>query len=155
MKVRDIFNASDADATRALYAALERRGPIGVVAMNLLRARKASDRAKVYRGRRFVGAAYEKKAWSLGELTRALTSADALAIRWGWKLDPHPPPAIPWVIYVELPTGQVSFHMRARGEGPDYAGEWDGFRDADAERIIGWAQFVLTLEAQPETETTE
>lgn len=149
MNVRQVFEASDADATRALYQALERRGPFGVVAMNLLRAQKASDRAKVYRGRRFVDAAYERKAWAMGELARALEAAPALLgvpqIEWGWKLDPEPPPLIPWVLYVDLPVGQVSFHARARGLGPDYPNEWDGKRGLSASRIIAWAESVLAL----------
>lgn len=146
MDVRQVFEASDAEATRALYAALERRGPVGVVAMNLLRAQKASDRAKVYRGRRFVDAAYEKKAWSMAQLAAALEAAPASFFLWGWKLDPEPPPLIPWVLYLDLPTGQVSFHARARGLGPEYPREWDGARGLSAERIIAWAQAVL---AQP------
>lgn len=147
MIVRDVFEASDAEATRALYRALEQRGRIGVVAMNLLRAQKASDRAKVYRGRRFVDAAYERKAWAMGQLCDVLEQnrqAGLMGI-WGWKLDPEPPPAIPWVLYVELPTGQVSFHARERGIGPDFPGEWDGARGLSAARIIAWAQSVLAL----------
>jgi len=31
-----------------------------------------------------------------------------------------------WVVYFELPQGQVSFHSPTRGSGPDYPGEWDG-----------------------------
>jgi hypothetical protein len=154
VKVRDIFAASDADATRALYAALERRGPVGAIAMNLLRAQKASDRAKVYRGRRFVDAAYDKKAWSMAQLAAALAAAPAWMFLWGWKLDPLPPPMIPWVLYVDLPTGQVSFHARARGLGPDYAREWDGSRGQSADRIIAWAQDVLAREPVPDTEAT-
>lgn len=53
---------------------------------------------------------------------------------WGWKQDPaqefHN-----WVLYVDLPNGQVSFHTAARGEGPDYAGDWDRVRDMSPTRI--------------------
>jgi hypothetical protein len=38
MTVREIFNGSDGDATRALFSRLEKLGPIGLVAINLFRA---------------------------------------------------------------------------------------------------------------------
>ena len=45
---------------------------------------------------------------------------------------PRPPM---WVLYLDLPTGQVSFHAPARGPGPDYPGEWDGQLGATPQRI--------------------
>ena len=40
------------------------------------------------------------------------------------------------MLYVDLPTGQVSFHTPARGAGLDYGGEWDGAVDVSRERIM-------------------
>lgn len=134
-----IYAGSDAAATKALYAALEAKGPLGLIALNLFRAQKASSRAKVYRRRCHKGAAYDKKEWSLRQLCDVLARESSLT--WGWKEDPaqsfHK-----WVLYVDLPTGQVSFHA-ARPLTPDrYEGEWDG-RHLSAERIIRYTDAVL------------
>lgn len=150
-QVLRVFDGSDGEATKRLYASLEQRGPAGVIAMNLFRAMKASARAKVYRGGvpgrgSYRGMAYDRKQWAIDQLVLALTRhADDLGLRWGWAEDPHQP-VHRWVIYVELPTGQVSFHTLARGRGAAYAGPWDGVRDAGPGRICRWCAdlFVQT-----------
>src|ERR1700676_464322 len=58
--ILSIYAGSNGDATKALYASLEKRGPVGLIALNLFRACKASERAKIYRGRSYKGAAYDK-----------------------------------------------------------------------------------------------
>jgi hypothetical protein len=146
MTVQEIYAGSDGAATRSLYAELERRGPIGILARYLLTAQKASERAKVYRGGiRGVGSyrslAYDKKNWSLEQLAAVLSEHGAqLGIAWGWKEDPaqefHNQ-----VLYVDLPTGQVSFHASSRGKGPDYPGDWDE-QHKSAERIVAWVEQV-------------
>lgn len=139
-EVMTIYLGSDADATRALYAELEALGPIGVIAMNLLRAQKASERAKQYR-RRFKGDAYAKKQWSMDNACKALLEHGA-GMRWGWGLDlaqlvhKH-------VLYVDTPSGQVSFHSEFRGEGPDYPGEWDGVAGMSPDRVTRWCATLL------------
>jgi len=121
---------------------------VGVIAMNLFRAQKASARAKVYRGGvrnlgSFRNLAYEKKNWSLHNLCAALVEHGAgLEITWGWREDPNQE-FHRWVLYIELPTGQVSFHAAARGVGPDYLRDWDGCK-ASAERIVEWVEKVLS-----------
>lgn len=144
-----VYEGSDADATRALYARLVELAPRGVVAMNLIRTLKASTRAKVYRGRSGRGGpsyramAYDKKDWSIGELCRALVSnADAIPV-WGWGFDKK---AIGFehVLYVDLPgAGQVSFHTSLRRDGLDYAGAWDGIVGVAPRRICLWTEAVL------------
>ncbi|HEV8695811.1 MAG TPA: hypothetical protein VGQ93_16740 [Lysobacter sp.] len=149
MTVKSIYSGSDAAATRALYARLQTLcGPAGVIAMDLFRAQKASARAKVYRGgvrgvASFRDLAYEKKNWSLQNLCAALAEhAAGLGITWGWREDPaqsfHN-----WVLYVELPTGQVSFHAATRGLGPDYPRDWDGWK-LSAERIVEYVDKLLS-----------
>lgn len=146
-----VYRASDGDATRALYARLELMAPRGIVAVNLLRTCKASERAKAYgraRGGRgapnYRAMAYDKKDWAIGELCRALVPlADDLGIAWGWGLDPK---AVHFenVIYVEAPgAGQVSFHTHYRRDGPDYAGRWDGVVGDAPRRICRWVEAVL------------
>ena len=129
MSTRDeilaVYDGSDGEATSALYRRLEALGPAGVIAMNIFRAHKSSARAKLY-SRRYKGAAYGKKDYSLGLLCSALgRHAEALGIRWGWAVDAKQE-VHKHVLYVDLPTGQVSFHTEHRLEGPDYTGEWDG-----------------------------
>lgn len=127
-----VFGGSDGEATRSLYERLARLGPAGVVAMNLLRAQKNSDRAKLYRGGDSGGSyksqAYGRKQWALEQLASELTkhARGAGVESWGWKIDPAAEGPYRWVLYVDLPDrGQVSFHSPIRGEGPDYYGDWD------------------------------
>ncbi len=130
--ILSVFQGSSGDATIALYDELRGLGPAGTVALELFRAQKSSSRAKVYRGGGFRGKAYDKKQWAMDNLARALTELGALP--WGWKLDPKQE-FHNWVLYVDLPNGQVSFHTAARGAGPDFAGDWDGVKDASATRV--------------------
>ncbi|MDE2097871.1 MAG: hypothetical protein KGL39_11530 [Patescibacteria group bacterium] len=147
MTAYEIYKGADGEATKALYAELEARGPIGVVAMNLFRAQKCSERAKIYRGRRFKDAAYDRKQWSMGLLCAALQAhAAELQIRWGWKLDEGAEFA-KWVLYVDLPQGQVSFHSPARGEGPHYDPDWDGAAGWSPTRIIAFCEQLRRVAA--------
>jgi hypothetical protein len=149
MNAWSIYKGSDGDATRAFYAELERRGPIGVVALNLFRAQKSSTRAKAYR-RRYKGKAYDKKSWSLEQLIEVLKNhGPELQIAFGWGRD-ESQSYNQWVLYVDLPQGQVSFHSPTRGEGPDYPGVWDGKRVSE-ERIITFAQKVFDEAPIPES----
>ena len=147
------YQGSDGDATAALYVRLQKLGPSGQLAINLFRAHKSSARAPVSRGRApgggsYRGRAYERTQWALDNLTSILIEhGAACGIRWGWGIDvgefnPH-------VLYVELPSGQVSFHNPWRGNGPDYAGVWDGMRGQGADRICRWAARLLCGEAAP------
>lgn len=142
--VLQVYQGSDGDATTALYRRLEALGPAGAVAMNLFRAQKNSTRAKAYRRRSHKGAAYDRKQWAMGNLVEILQQhAEALGLRWGWKFDPtqeyHQA-----LLYVDIPTGQCSFHTAARGGGPDYPGNWDGVRDAVPGRICSWCARLLS-----------
>ena len=142
--VLSVYQGSNGDATRALYADLTAIGPIGVVAVNLFRACKCSERAKVYRrGPGHKTEAYARKDWSIGQLADVLVATQLLT--WGWQVDermlatgdPHH-----HVVYVDIPTGQVSFHVGTRHKGPDYAGEWDRAVGTGPDRICRW---VATL----------
>lgn len=141
-----VYNGTNGDATKELYGRLEKIGPNGCVAMNLFRACKTSDAAKRYKGR-YVQAAYDRKQWSMGNLCTILQkNGSGLAIDWGWNIDkqqldrgsPHH-----HVLYVEIPTGQVSFHNGSRGDGPEYPKPWDGIRGASVDRICRWTASVL------------
>lgn len=143
-EVMKIYAGSDASATVALYTRLELLGISGKMAMNLFRAQKCSERAKVYRGSNARGSyrqqAYDRKTWSMEQLCIILSEQSELS--WGWKEDGgqefHK-----WVLYVDLPTGQVSFHTGTRGNGPDYAGEWDKSLHTSPSRIIRFCAEVL------------
>jgi hypothetical protein len=132
------YYGSDAADTRAFLIRLESAGPSGPLAVDLFRAQKASTRAKKYRGAS-KGRAYDRKGKALCRLCATLaTTAD---VRWGWRPDPKQFYA-PWVLYVDLPNGQVSFHSLDRGEGPDYPAEWDG-QHASEQRILDYCEQVL------------
>ena len=142
MKAIEVFKQNDGDVTKAYYAALDAKGPAGQIATALFRAQKRSTAAKKYRGRRFRSAAYDVKSWSMGELCRLLAvHGEALSIRWGWKQDDAEAYAS-WVLYVDLPFGQCSFHCPQRLTGPDYAGEWDHQHESQA-RIIAFCDAVF------------
>lgn len=145
MNALEIYLGSDGKATTALYEHLTGLGPVGVVALNLFRACKCSERAKQY-SRRYKADAYGRKQWSVDNLCVELDKhAKDLGITWGWKLDPKPPEGFPWVLYVDLPlAGQVSYHASTRGKGPDYAGEWDGKQNGtSAQNAVTFTQVVL------------
>ena len=142
-----IYNGSNGDATKALYAELERCGPIGLISRDLFRAMKCSARAKIYRGGngdgKYKDQAYERKNWSMGLLCQSLTLySRPLGIEWGWKADPDTL-GFEWVLYVSLPNvGQCSFHAPTRGIGPDFSGEWD-HEHQSAQRIVAFCDQVL------------
>lgn len=166
-----IYEGSDGVVTKALYAQLEALGQVGVIAVNLFRAQKCSARAKVYRGHGYKDEAYRRKQWSMDNLCTVLEQhawiktmhheidgcgpacvdcADEargrLPLTWGWREDPaqefHR-----WVLYIDLPTGQVSFHTDRRGTGPDYRDDWDGRHDVSAYRILRWIALVFERQA--------
>ena len=151
MNARHVWTQSNGEVTREFYRELEARGTVGIVAVNLFRANKCSARAKQYRGGirgkgSFKSMAYDRKQWSIDNLCKALAEhAEGLGIRWGWKRDPAQEVHC-WVIYVDLPDGQVSFHSGQRGQGPDYAGDWDG-QQLSMERICAFCDSVFAREA--------
>lgn len=143
LTVSAIYQGSNGEATSALYAKLGNMGLAGVIAINLFRACKTSERAKVYRGGRYRRAAYDTKNYSITNLDRALSEcADLLGIRWGWKQDPAAD-CHAWVLYVDLPTGQVSFHALTRLSTVDYPGDWDRQLGQSPDRIIKWVCYLL------------
>lgn len=143
VRVLRIYQGSDGAATTALYAELEQLGPVGVIAVNLFRASKTSGRAKVYRGSGYRGAAYDRKNWSIGNLCDALSrEAESAGLVWGWGED-EKQPFHKFVVYVDLPTGQVSFHSAERLGGPDYPGKWDGMPGQSGDRICRWCARLL------------
>jgi hypothetical protein len=136
-----VYEGSDGEATKGLYAKLEQLGGAGVLAMNLFRAQKNSERAKVYRGRGYKDNAYGRKQWAMGNLVDALEQADPPVV-WGWGEDPKQS-YHRWVLYIDTPMGQVSFHTAVRGRGPDYPKAWDGVPNAGPGRICRWVVELL------------
>jgi hypothetical protein len=145
MKAIEVFTQNNGDITKAYYAELEALGPLGHIAVCLFRAQKRSSRAKDYSRGKYRRAAYDVKAWSMGELCAALSKPGSPITSWGWKQDTAvvfgQEPS--WVLYVDLPNGigQCSFHSPTRMAGPDYPGEWDGAHRS-AERIIAFCDQV-------------
>lgn len=150
IQATQVYAGSDGELTKRFYAELEQRGPLGVIAMNLFRAQKCSARAKVYRGGirgrgSYKSMAYERKSWSMQNLVAILAvHAAGAGIAYGWKQDASTRfgPDASWVLYIDLPQGQVSFHSPTRFEGPEYEGDWCG-QHLSAERIIVFCDSVM------------
>lgn len=141
-RAADVFNQNDGDVTKAYYAELQAKGFLGELAVALFRAQKRSTAAKRYRGGRYRRAAYDVKNWSLSEICRLMSSDARHGLEWGWQRDPATP-GFEWVLYADLPTGQVSFHSADRLRGPDYLRKWDGQRGASEARILAFCDGVM------------
>ncbi len=117
MKAIVVYVGSDGELTKRYYSELEKRGPLGMVAVNLFRAQKTSTRAKLYRGRQFRSAAYDTKSWSMQNLVEILGKVGGFP--YGWKPDPATPfgDAPSWVLYVELPQGAMCRRKWLRRSG--------------------------------------
>ena len=146
-KVRAIYRGSNAAASKKLYRTLSNLGAHGRIATELLRAQKSSSRAKSYRGcigfrggDTYSDVAYDRKELALASLCQLL-ECNSCGWTWGWKPD-HAQPRAPWVLYIELPTGQVSFHCVVRLDGPDFVGDWDGTHLSE-QRILAFCESLL------------
>ena len=124
------YCASDRGATRRLLASLRGAGPKGRIAAGLLKAMKASSRAKKYRGgyrhdngdvTEFSKYSYRRKQAGLKEVCLQL-ELDPCGMTWGWGTDSKNAEA-PHVLYIDLPQGQVAFHSTKRYAGPNYSGK--------------------------------
>jgi hypothetical protein len=140
--VAQIYQASDAAATRQLYRNLESCGIDGKLAAALLRAQKSSERAKVYGRTSYRGRAYDRKEEAMSAVCALLNGTK---YQWGWGSDDDQP-MYRHVLYLDLPTGQVSFHAAVRGQGPDYPGSWDGIPRQSPSRICRWAAIILVAD---------
>jgi len=136
-----VFDRSDGTLTRMYLARLERLGEEGKIAARLFRVQKSSSSAKVY-SPEHRDHAYNRKSEVMDTLTSSLMKYKQFP--WGWKRDPNQTYA-PWVLYVDLPQGQVSFHSRELGFGPDYSGEWDGEHESES-RILQFCDSLLNVE---------
>jgi hypothetical protein len=146
IQAQKVFNQNDGDVTKSYYATMNAKGLLGQLAVALFRAQKRSTAAKKYRGKKFRHAAYDVKNWSLSEVCRIMNSLNAFGyeFKWGWGKDPNTP-GFPWVLYVEIPTGQVSFHSPDRLNGPDYPKGWDGI-GASEPRILAFCDSLWSKE---------
>ncbi len=112
-QVSQAYFGSNAQLTIALMDALLCSGPDGELAVLLFKAQKASTRAKKYRGRSATGdsyrdLAYNRKTDSLLALADFLDASGGEC--WGWKIDDKAGHANKWVLYIDLPNGQVRGH---------------------------------------------
>ncbi len=135
------YRGSDPRLTRLVTKQLEQEGDIGHIAATLFRAQKASSRAKTYRGE-YIDYAYGRKNRELGKLCTLLGQS---AFNWGWREDssagrrgfgPR------WVLYIDLPDGQVSFHAFERLCDKGYDASWDGKHESES-RILSFCHRLL------------
>ncbi len=142
LSARTVYEESSGALTRRLSSSCTGAAPAGHVAALLFSAQKASRRAKRYGPTAFRALAYERKGAALRALCATLARhGTALQLTFGWGRDDGA--LHPWVLYVDLPLGQVSFHSSERYDGPDYQGQWDGRRMSEA-RIIAYCDQVMT-----------
>lgn len=144
MTARDAFEGIDSADTRGFLRRLEKQGNAGMIAAQLFRAQKSSTRAKMYRGSS-RDKSYTRK-WEAMQKLCQLLEATLYRQDWGWKVDPLQDYAR-WVLYVELPQGQVSFHSTDRAAGPDYPGEWDQEYKSEV-RILAYCDSLLDCEGE-------
>lgn len=124
MLAASVFNQQNGDVTKSYYKTMGEKGFKGLLAVALFRAQKRSTAAKKYqsKGRGYRQDAYDVKNWSIEQVCAVMASHD-FGFTWGWGRDLKTP-NFTWVLYVDLPTGQCSFHSSERGKGPDYLGKW-------------------------------
>ncbi len=153
-KARAAYYGSDSGMSRSVCRTLEKSGGLGRIAAELFRVQKASSRAKVYRGgirrgnghrQSFRTLAYGRKNQGLAKLA-ALLQANNCGLVWGWAKDPGQFRA-KFVLYIDLPQGQVSFHSTERFAGPDYPGRWDQQHLSET-RIIELCDTLLSIAEQ-------
>jgi hypothetical protein len=136
MTAKEAFDTSDAADFRGFAKLLEEVGALGKIAADLLRCQKSSTRAKLYGRSEYRTFSYERKETHLARLCVQLATA---GLTWGWQEDKSS--HVPWILYVDLPNGQVSFHCYERFTGPEYPGKWDE-QHASEVRVIGFADWV-------------
>ena len=87
--------------------------------------------------------AYQKKAEAVAALCEIL-STDPCGMTWGWQHSSqkdYPP----WVLYLDLPQGQVTFHSAERLTGPDYEGQWDREHESE-QRVLEFCDSLVGYE---------
>ena len=119
-KVDYAFCSSDAPASRGLCKELDALGPMGQLASLLFKAEKARMQARSYSGRApvsgrpFRGYSYDRMREMLAKAIRLLDAhAKAMGIAWGWSRNDAPGKP-PWVLSIDLPTGQVTYRIQER-----------------------------------------
>ncbi len=155
MLAKSVFDQNNGDVTKAYYKTMDAKGLEGQLCTALFRAQKRSTAAKKYRGGKFRHAAYDVKNWSLSEICRILgaMSAFEMAESWGWSYDKNTP-GFNWVLYVDLPNGQCSFHSKDRLSGPDYRGKWAPGKGSE-KTILDYCDSVYDPSYKPSEEEQE
>jgi len=147
-----VYFGSNGVATRKYLKELEKLGLEGKIGAGLFRAQKASSRAKKYRGSfpcrngatmSYKKVTYDRKSTALEKLCHLLAASDLV---YGWGKDPNC--SAEWVLYVELPQGQVSFHSYERFEGPDHIRDWDKQKGASEDRVIDFCNSLTAREGE-------
>ena len=127
---------------------LESEGPIGRLASLLYRALNACMLVDLYEnvapllGEPPGGCPQTILERKMHETAALLSgSSDYCFVPWGWKRDDRCRES-PWVMVIELPTGNVQCWVPHRGTGPSYDRELD-YRQANVESITLFFEDVL------------
>lgn len=141
-RTEDVFRKRDGNLTVSLCVELAKRGLLGAAAVCLYQAQYSSARAKTYR-RSSKRVSYERKNIALMRMPRWLSRAD---IAYGWGYDATSK-NYEHVLYVELATGQCSFHSSERGDGPEFSGKWDS-QGNSLTSVFAFCDSVLSLQME-------
>lgn len=139
LSARSVFELNHPEKTKEFYAKISESGGIGFIAVALYRVQKYSMMAKTFpyrgkKGKRFIS--YAKKNYRIESLVETLIKYPDAGVTFGWGID-NKKSKNKWVLYVDLPNGQVSFHTPiGRLAGPDYAAGWCGVIGASERRIF-------------------
>jgi hypothetical protein len=156
--IAEIYHGSNAADTRKLLDRVRELGHAGRIAAVIFRLQKTAARWRSYKGsvtrgdysvsRQTLAKEYITEA--AAELARLLT-VDDYGIAWGWHFDRHVKFQDPeHVLIVELPAGQVSWHVISRGVGPDFAGLPDAVdRETAEQRVLAHVSSMIEPAAVP------
>ncbi len=134
MKSREAFDSRDPSVTVSFQSSLLSRGVTGQLAFGLFRAQKRSTVAKKQRRGTYRRGAYDGKNEALKYVDSLLQiHARNLDVTWGWGID-RGQEFHNKVLYVDLPTGQCSFHSESPASATVYPKQWD--KNSDSRRAI-------------------
>lgn len=154
MNAQAAYEATDYSETRSYLRALANAGRLGRIAAALFAAMRASTDAKTER-RLAKGdplaeitvsrAGYARKRLAMQKVCELLAH-NAAGLAWGWGNDRRQADC-PFVLFVDLPQGQVSFHTPEKLMGPEYAGRWDRACQ-NRERVLAFCDALLPSNGQ-------
>lgn len=144
MKSIEAFESRNPSVTVAFQSSLLSRGVAGQLAFGVFRAQKRSTVAKGQRRGKYRRGCYDGKNEALKYVDSLMQiHARNLGLTWGWGID-RSQEYHSSVLYVDLPTGQCSFHSESSVSTTVYRGNWDR-KSNSRDAILAYCDEVLLL----------